>query len=198
MKKKLVLSFVLQFFSLLMIGQGGSSFKEKEIPKSNTQYIDPTIGNVGHLLQPTRPTVQVPHQMIRMYPVRADYISDQISSFPLNIVSHRLGEVFSVKPTLNLTGVDSWSKQMTFDHDLEITRPWYFSTYLIDDEIKVEFTPGAKTGFYRFTFPSQKNKSILFGNYNRKSAQYKFSGGQELTGVETYHDDIKVYLYGFF
>ena len=87
MKKKLAFSFVLQFFSLLMIGQGGSSFKEKEIPKSNTQYIDPTIGNVGHLLQPTRPTVQVPHQMIRMYPVRADYISDQISSFPLNIVS---------------------------------------------------------------------------------------------------------------
>ena len=198
MKKKLAFSFVLQFFSLLMIGQGGSSVKEKEIPKSNTQYIDPTIGNVGHLLQPTRPTVQIPHQMIRMYPVRADYISDQISSFPLNIVSHRLGEVFSVKPTLNLTGIDSWSKPMTFDHDLEITRPWYFSTYLIDDEIKVEFTPGAKTGFYRFTFPSQKNKAILFGNYNRKSAQYKFSSGQELTGVETYHDNIKVYLYGFF
>ena len=110
MKKKLVFSFVLQFFSLLMIGQGGSSFKEKEIPKSNTQYIDPTIGNVGHLFQPTRPTVQVPHQMIRMYPVRADYISDQISSFPLNIVSHRLGEVFSVKPSLNLNGVECWSK----------------------------------------------------------------------------------------
>ena len=29
---------------------------------------------------------------------------------------------------------------MTYDHDLEINRPWYYSTYLVDDEVKVEFT----------------------------------------------------------
>src|SRR3978361_2281275 len=65
---------------------------------SNLDYIDPRIGNVGQLLEPTRPTMHLPNQMIRMYPKRADYIDDQISSFPLNMVSHRLGEVFSIKP----------------------------------------------------------------------------------------------------
>ena len=142
---KLIYFFFL-VIPILTQAQGGHTAPENNA-ESNVKYIDPLIGNVGHLLQPTRPTVQIPNQMIRMYPMRADYLSDQISSFPLNIVSHRLGEVFSVKPTLNLSGADSWSKPMTYDHDLEITRPWYFSTYLIDDEIKVEFTPGAKTGF---------------------------------------------------
>ncbi len=31
---------------------------------------------------------------------------------------------------------------MTWDHDLEVNQPWYYATYLIDDEITVEFTPG--------------------------------------------------------
>ena len=63
-----------------------------------TGYIDPTIGNVGALLEPTRPTVFLPNNVIRMYPVRKDYMDNCISSFPLTMVSHRLGEVFSVKP----------------------------------------------------------------------------------------------------
>ena len=57
----------------------------------NLKYIDPRIGNVGQLLQPTRPTVQLPNQVIRMYPERSDYLDDQISSFPLTIVSHKIG-----------------------------------------------------------------------------------------------------------
>jgi hypothetical protein len=31
-------------------------------------YVDPSIGGVGLLLQPTRPVVQLPNQMIRVYP----------------------------------------------------------------------------------------------------------------------------------
>ena len=62
------------------------------------QYVDPKIGNVSQLLQPTRPTAQLPNQVMRMHPVRADYIDDQIRSFPMLVVSHRLGEVFAVKP----------------------------------------------------------------------------------------------------
>src|SRR5580693_1074164 len=66
--------------------------------KSALEYIDPTIGNVGWLLEPTRPTVQLPNQSIRFTPERKDYLDDQIASFPLTIVSHRLGQVFSLKP----------------------------------------------------------------------------------------------------
>src|SRR5882757_3169008 len=70
--------------------------KDENAGTGNLKYVDPRVGNVGALLQPTRPTVQLPNQVMRMYPERADYIDDQISSFPLCIVSHRLGEVFSM------------------------------------------------------------------------------------------------------
>lgn len=162
-------------------------------------YIDPRIGNVGQLLEPTRPTMHLPNQMIRMYPKRADYMDDQISSFPLNMVSHRLGEVFAIKPdNLPLTP-GSWDQKMPYDHDLEITRPWYYSTYLIDKDITVAFTPGKKVGIYRFSFPAKSvAKSILFNVYNHGEAKWSFTGGNEIAGMETYHDDIKIYVYGQF
>ncbi|WP_184543745.1 GH92 family glycosyl hydrolase [Mucilaginibacter sp. FT3.2] len=165
----------------------------------NLNYIDPRIGNVGQLLEPTRPTMHLPNQMIRMYPKRADYIDDQISSFPLNMVSHRLGEVFSIKPDDKPLTTASWDLKMPYDHDLEVTRPWYYSTYLIDKDITVEFTPGKKVGMYRFSFPAKTAaKSILFNVYNDGPAQWNFTGGNELTGMETYNGDIKIYVYGRF
>jgi predicted alpha-1,2-mannosidase len=162
-------------------------------------YIDPHIGNVGQLLEPTRPTMHLPNQMIRMYPVRKDYIDDQISSFPLNMVSHRLGEVFRIKPDNETITAASWNERMTYDHDLEQVHPWYYSTFLIDKGITVEFAPGKKVGIYRFSFANNPAaKSILFGTYNDGAASFNFTGGNEITGFETYNDDIKVYVYGRF
>jgi predicted alpha-1,2-mannosidase len=173
--------------------------QKKTAPKEdNLKYIDPRIGNVGALLVPTRPTVQLPNQVMRMYPERADYIDDMISSFPLCIVSHRLGEVFSLKPSVKVLSLADWRTKQAWDHDLEVTRPWYYSTYLIDDEITVEFTAGKKAGVYRFEFPANAaHKTLLFGLYNNGAGSFNFNG-KEVTGTETYHDNIKVYLYGTF
>jgi predicted alpha-1,2-mannosidase len=166
--------------------------------KKNIEYIDPTIGNVGQLLEPTRPTMHLPNQMIRVAPQRKDYMDDQISSFPLTIVSHRLGQVFSIKPSIQKISPQAWQYKMTYDHNLEINRPWYYSTYLIDDDITVEFTPGNKTGYYRFQFPQVSDKSILFDVYNDGEAEWHFISNREMTAVETYHGDIKIYMYGVF
>ncbi len=51
-------------------------------PEENTQYIDPTIGNVSRFLVPTYPTMHLPNQMVRMFPVKLDYISDQVDGIP--------------------------------------------------------------------------------------------------------------------
>jgi predicted alpha-1,2-mannosidase len=167
------------------------------LAQNNLSYVDPQIGAVGHLLQPTRATVQLPNQLIRMFPVRKDYMEDQIESFPLNIVSHRLGQVFSLRPYVKSISADSWTQRFTFDHDLEVTRPWFFSTYLVDEEVNVEFVPGQKVGIYRFAFPEKATAAgLLLDVYNKGASQWNLAGGKELTGLETYHDDIKVYLYG--
>ena len=107
-------------------------------------YVDPQIGGVGLLLQPTRPTVQLPNQFIRVYPVRRDYLDDRIRFFPLSIISHRNGELFGIMP---FTGSDPVSPPVSaWDQGLEISTPYYLSTWLQDFEITVEFTAGFLPG----------------------------------------------------
>jgi predicted alpha-1,2-mannosidase len=166
---------------------------------SGVDYIDPTIGNVGQLLEPTRPTVQLPNQLIRFTPERKDYMDDQISSFPLTIVSHRLGQVFSLKPSIASPDPDAWEERQAYDHNLEINRPWYYSTFLLDDGITLEFTAGRKVGCYRIHFPAgAAHKSILFGNYNDGPSSWDFSASGSVSAMETFHDNIKVFMYGVF
>ncbi len=195
--RKTLYSLILFFIPFTAVT--AQNIKNDNAGAGNLKYIDPRIGNVGQLLQPTRPTVQLPNQLIRIYPQREDYIDDQISSFPLTIVSHRLGEVFSLKPSIKKLSAAAWHEKQAYDHDREVARPWYYSTYLLDDDITIECTPGKKTAIYRFTFPDNAaNKSLLFGLYNKGDGSFSFSSGNVITGTETYHDNIKVYMYGEF
>ena len=188
---------VTQMPSVTQVAAGAGPARSAAGP-ANLDYVDPTVGNVGWLLEPTRPTVQLPNQLIRFTPQRKDYMDDQISDFPLTIVSHRLGQVFSIKPSLGATD-DAWDARMTYDHDLEVNKPWYYSTYLIDEGITVEFTAGKKVGYYRFHFPvGNAQRSVLFGVYNDGPSDWHFISDKEVAGMETYHGDVKVYMYGVF
>ena len=187
---------------LLIFLQGGFAerFDSKDTtrPKQNIDYIDPTIGNVGALLEPTRPTSHLPNQIVRVYPIRKDYLDDQISSFPLTAVSHRLGEVFAVKPAVGNITDDSWTERMSYDHNLEVTRPWFYSTYLLDQDITVSFTPGNRTGYYRFEFPKGSSRSLLWSHYNDGDASWQLGSGNVFSAMETWQGGIKIYMYGKF
>jgi len=162
------------------------------------EYIDPTIGNVAQLLEPTRPTAYLPNQIIRVHPIRKDYLDDQISGFPLTVVSHRLGTAFCIKPAISPVSSESWNEKMPYDQDLEITRPWYYSTYLLNDDITVEFSPSKKTGIYRFSFPPGKRKSIMINTCNEGVASLQMISGSEISGMETWHGDVRIFMYGVF
>lgn len=126
-----------------------------------TQYVDPTIGNVARFLVPTYPTIHLPNQMIRMFPVKKDYISDQVDAFPFQVTSHRRAGILQMKVSLGEITNVSWKKKMNIDHDLEVVHPWLYSTYLIDDDIRVSFTPGEKCAIYKIDFPEAAKKNIL-------------------------------------
>ncbi|MGN6554794.1 MAG: hypothetical protein ACTHLW_13880 [Verrucomicrobiota bacterium] len=80
--------------------------------QAQVEHVDPTIGGVGIMLEPTRPTVHLPNSMVRVYPVRKDQLDDQIRSFPLTIISHRLGEVFSLMPGASAAPA-AWDQEVT-------------------------------------------------------------------------------------
>ena len=96
-----------------------------------------------------------------MFPVKKDYISDQVEAFPLQVTGHREKGIFQMKVSLGAISNDSWKKKMNIDHDLETVQPWLYSTYLIDDNIRVSFTPAKKTAIYKIEFPEGLEKNVL-------------------------------------
>ncbi|MEN8121565.1 MAG: GH92 family glycosyl hydrolase [Bacteroidota bacterium] len=193
---KQIINILNQFFILsiltIVISACSSNVNDN---KSNLKYVDPYIGGMGHLLHPTRPNVQLPNQAIRMHPIRADFLDDQISYFPLSMISHREGKLFGILPGIGNPENNSWNKRQTYDHDLEIARPFYFSTYLIDDEITAEFVPGKKAGFYRFTYPGKGTKLVkLHINHDGK---WKTNSNNSISGIESF-EGMSVYVYAEF
>ena len=145
-------------------------------PVDNTIYVDPTIGNVSRFLVPTYPTIHLPNQMLRMIPEKKDYISDQVESFPLQVHAHRNRGLFRMKLSLGEVTGDTWDNKMVIDHDLENVHHWLYSTYLIDEDIRVSFTPGAKCGIYKLDFPGEETRNLLIRGSNELIAESNGDG----------------------
>jgi predicted alpha-1,2-mannosidase len=170
---------------------------------TNLKYVDPTIGNVSPLLNTNRPVVNLPNQMVRIFPMRYDHLDLQITGFPLlalNIITPQV--IFAVKPSLGEVSDTSFNRRLNYDQDFEVTSPWYYSTLITDDETKVEYTAGERTGIYRFTFPANVRKNLLL-TPNYANGLYEFSGANEIYGTEFVVDAIHqqkgvAYMYGVF
>jgi predicted alpha-1,2-mannosidase len=148
------------------------------------EFVDPTIGNVGILLEPTRPAVFLPNSMVRMYPIRADALDDRIASFPLTISSHRQEELFSIMP----------GSAGSSAYDQEKTTPYYFSTRLDESLIQTEFSATERCGYFRFTFPDGKAAVVIA---NRMPGELETQGGTVVSGEERFKN-MKAFVYGEF
>ncbi len=149
-----------------------------------TKYVDPTIGNVSQLLVPTFPTFSLPNQMIRMFPIKPDYIADQVTAWPFQVETHRTAGILRMKVSTGEITPETWRKKMTIDHDLEIVRPWHYSTYLVDDDITVSFAPAKKCAIYKIDFPASEKKNILVEGTSAMKSEAL--GGNAFSMIERY------------
>ena len=135
----------LLFFSLYTSAQN----------KSNLDYVDPTIGGVGVILQPTRPTVHLPNSMVRVFPNREDHLDDQISNFQLTITSHRLFKVFAFMPVSGGVNPVIWNQ--SFENGPEVLQPYYYKTVpLKTPAILLNLHHKKEVGFLKFNLPIPK------------------------------------------
>ena len=151
---------------------------------AQVEYVDPTIGNIGILLVPTRPAVYLPNSMVRLYPIRSDATDDRIESFPLTISSHRQPELFSIMPGDGSAAV----------YDQEKTTPYYYSTRFDGSLIQAEFTPTERCGYFRFSFPNGMASVVLS---NRQPGTLHLEQNGAITGEESV-GDLQAYVYGEF
>ena len=151
---------------------------------AQVEYVDPTIGNVSILLVPTRPTVDMPNSMVRVYPMREDALDDRIASFPLTISSHRALELFSIMP----------GEEKPAAYDQEVTRPYYYSTRFDGSLIRTEFTATQRCGYFRFGFPGGRAEVVVG---NRQPGEMERAGDRVVSGEERFQG-MKAYVYGEF
>jgi predicted alpha-1,2-mannosidase len=151
---------------------------------AQVEYVDPTIGNVGVLLVPTRPAVYLPNSMVRVYPMRADAMDDRIESFPLTISSHRQPELFSIMP----------GDGMPAPYDQEQTTPYYYSVRFDESLIRAEFSPTERCGYFRFSFPKGHASVVLA---NRQPGGLHVEQNAAVSGEEAV-DGLHTYFYGEF
>lgn len=148
MKKILVLLVILATFQ----------FGRTQMSSSNVPYVDPTIGGVGILLEPTRPTVHLPNSLVRVFPVRRDQLDDQISYFPLSISSHRQQLLFGIMPFSG--SITAKSERQRFAYEGEITTPYYYHVQLEQTGDDIAFAPSQRSGYFRFRYASPQVHSI--------------------------------------
>jgi predicted alpha-1,2-mannosidase len=144
---------------------------------AQVEFVDPSIGGQGFLLEPTRPTVSLPNSMVRVYPVRKDQLDDQIHSFPLTIISHRMGELFWLMPSDGVP--DAWDRPIAYDQETET--PYYYSARFQSSLIRSEFAPAARCGYFRFSFTSGKAVVLLA---NRQGGELSGGPDNSVSGSE--------------
>jgi len=168
-----------------------NSCKSEYNATDNVQFIDPQIGGVAPLLKPTKTKMYIPNSMVRVNPERKDYRDDQIRSFPLTAYNHRGDGIFNFLPVAG-----QWPENKepfsAWDQELEKASPHYYSTWLEDFDITLEYTPGEKAGFYRFNYKNPKDKKLFLRDLTGADWQYNTDG--DLVGEVTFKE-MKAYAY---
>lgn len=107
-------------------------------------YVDPTVGNISHLLVPTYPTVQLPHSMVRIFPNKTDASSDIYRGLPLIVTNHRGRAAMNL--AVSARGGCKPETVITFDNE-HIT-PYLWEATLEDGNIDLRYAPSHQAALY--------------------------------------------------
>lgn len=131
-----------------------------------TNYVDPDIGGIGHLLKATYPTVYIPNSMVGICPIFSPkitdrYLADKIAGFPIPTYLHAHSSTPSVMP---VTGASQGDPTSEYDHDFEETAPHHYWVLLERHNIEAEYTVSEHCVFYRFTFADPKDAYLFLAD----------------------------------
>lgn len=157
------------------------------------RYVDPTIGGVGLILEPTRPLVHLPNSMLRVHPLKKDELDDRISGFPLTVISHRIGTAFTFLPVFGEG--DPWQSYIHIHH--QEAHPYSYEVTDARNYDRVAVAPGSKSGIFRMVRADGSSTHRLRFSVVNATGFIKALGGQALGGEEDYNG-MKVFFYATF
>jgi predicted alpha-1,2-mannosidase len=156
-------------------------------------FVNPNIGGIPPLLQPTVPLVSLPNSMMRVHRLPGKYQAEKIAGFPFMLVGHRNGTAGLLMPVSGKipATLDNWASY--YDHDNEICRPYYYSVWLEDPDINLEFTIAEKSSFYRFAWNRNAPKHLMLAVTT--SGVINVPDNNTVEGYEVYSANVKVFFY---
>ena len=150
---------------------------------ANLDAVNPMIGGVGLILQPTRPTVHLPNGLVRTYPVKNDQLDDQIQYFPLTVASHRVVNAFAFLPLSGPAGGDVWTRRVGVEREAATPYSYWAALENAGDEIAV--APAARSGYFQVTFGGAGDHGLRLGTVNG-GGEVRVDGKRCLSGTEPF------------
>ena len=177
------------FVMALSILLCGGAARAGEPPKEPVDYVNTRIGNISHLLVPTFPTTHQPNSMLRMIPGHHDFVTDRMRGLPLNVPSHRAGDVLLLMPYDAAGEIPAQPFDYRYDH--EVSTPYLYFVFLDDHGVTARFAPMRQSGIYTFAFEHEGNPGIILRTNGDGELRWD---GKSLSGYEL-HEGIKCYFY---
>ena len=185
--KIIVLSLLLGLFLMSCEQQQSGIFVPKKEP---VDYVNNRIGNISILLVPTFPVTHLPNSMLRMIPAHTEFVTDRMQGLPLNVPSHRQGDVLYLMPFCG--SFDDLMPTLNYRYDQEISKPYQYSVWLDDYAITVRFAPAARSGVFTLTFEKDGPRYVMLRTV-RNDGEFN-AGKNVMSGYENYHG-INHYFY---
>lgn len=156
-------------------------------------FVNPNIGGTPPLLQPTVPLVSLPNSMMRIHRLPGGYQAEKINGFPFILCGHRNGTAGLLMPTAGKTSNDRKAWQSYYDHDYEICTPYYYSVWLEDSDVNLEFTVAEKSSFYQIAWNGKEQKNLMLAITTTGSLNV--ADKNTIEGYELYSNKVKVFFY---
>lgn len=172
---------LLAFFSLATVQVAGGK-------ETLVDYVNPYMGNISHILQPTRPTVHRPNSMLRVYPKRGDHTEGYVNGLPVIVVNHRENTAFDLSATRKPEG--ELRQVIRADFDNEVITPYSYSAALENHGVFSEFSPSHRSAMYSFYFPGDENAHILL---SARGGEVQIKG-DTIEGWQTTWGNVRVYV----
>lgn len=184
MKKILLITIIMA-----LVITGCQKAVTKEQSKEPVDYVNNRIGNISILLVPTFPTTHLPNSMLRMIPGHTEFVTDRMHGLPLNVPSHRWGDLLYLMPYCGEESKLTPSLNYRYDH--EVSTPYQYSVFLDDHDIHTRFAPAARSAIFTLTFEKEGSRYVMLRTNGMGELK---AVGNTMQGYEIYHD-IKHYFY---
>ena len=157
--------------------------------KTPVDYVNPYMGNISHLLVPTFPTIHLPNSMLRVYPERPDYTSDQIKGLPLIVTSHRGSSAFNLSPYQGRE--ETLRPVVNYTYDNEVIKPYYYRVYLDEQNTDIKYSPSHQSAQYEISYEKDAPVYLIL---NSKNGAMRVNDNT-VSGYQQLENNTRVYLY---